>query len=352
MNQLVDNFFLKAQQQHSLSDIARVFGLHVGTIKRWAQTGHVPKSYTADFARLVGEEYEIETATIRDKDQFYTKPQTARNCFTILQKVAQNLKIDLDEYCFIEPAAGSGFFYDIFPEERRIGIDIDPTRDGIITSDFLEWSPPFKGGYYIVCGNPPFGLRGHLALQFINHAYGFADMVAFILPPLFDSDGKGVPAKRVQGYELAHSEKLPADSFCYPDGSDIAINTIFQVWTKIKTDRIKRVPRKTCKSFVRVYSLSDGGTPSSTRNKDMIGNCDVYIPSTCFRGMKAYRSFDELPNKRGYGVVVNKNKTDIKKLLFSHDWMKTAFASTNSAINMRTSLIEKVVIEGGYYDKD
>jgi hypothetical protein len=60
--------------------------------------------------------------------------------------------------------------------------------------------------------------------------------------------------------------------------------------------------------------LSDGGMPSSTRNKKMLNACDVYLPSICFSGMKAYKSFEELPNRRGYGVVFYKEKEKLKKI--------------------------------------
>ena len=30
-------------------------------------------------------------------------------------------------------------------------------------------------------------------------------------------------------------------------------------------------------SSIKVYSLSDGGTPSTTRNKDMLYSCDIYL---------------------------------------------------------------------------
>ena len=131
---------------------------------------------------------------------------------------------------------------------------------------------PPAASRYIVIGNPPFGLRGHLALQFINHSAEFADMVAFILPQLFESDGKGVPSKRVdKRLRLAHSEKLPAASFEKPDGSPVNISTVFQVWTAVNHQHIRMPARKTCASYIRVFSLSNGGTPSSTRNKHMIG---------------------------------------------------------------------------------
>lgn len=293
----------------------------------------------------------------RIKDQFYTKPDVAVYCFNQFKKVANDLEINLDKYIFIEPSAGCGHFYRLLPHKKRVGIDIEPQKSitlkeewkDLIKSDYLKWQPETKHKY-VVIGNPPFGLRGKLALDFINKSYDYADMVAFILPQLFNSDGKGVAGKRVVGYKLAHTETLPVNSFVYPDGKEIGINTVFQVWTKINVDKIKLKPRKTCDSFIKVYSLSDGGLPANTRNKKMIDKCDVYLPSTTFTGMKAYSSFYDLPHQRGYGVVIYKNKKEIKNILNNHDWKKTAFPSTNSALNLRTSLIQDVVIKAGFYD--
>ncbi|MGR3914135.1 MAG: hypothetical protein OD918_06360 [Gammaproteobacteria bacterium] len=140
-------------------------------------------------------------------------------------------------------------------------------------------------------------------------------MVGFILPPLFDSDGKGAPGKRVRGFQLAHTEQLPGDAFAYPDGRPVNVSAVFQVWSQIGAEKIQRARRRTCAEFIKVYSLSDGGAPSSTRNKKMLGACDMYMPSTCFSGMTAYHDFESLPHRRGYGVVIHKRKRDIMQLL-------------------------------------
>lgn len=67
--------------------------------------------------------------------------------------------------------------------------------------------------------------------------------------------------------------------------------------------------------------------------------------------MKAYSLFEELPNKRGYGVVFLKEKNKLKDLFFNKtEWRNVAFLSTNSAINLRTDLIENEVINNGFYD--
>lgn len=290
-------------------------------------------------------------------DQFYTQPEMAEQCIARLHQVAGELQVDLDEYCFIEPSAGCGCFYQLLPKHRRIGIDIAPHKlpkinnKGIVQGDYLQWLPPKSNRKYIVIGNPPFGVRGKTALAFINKSQPYADLVAFILPQLFASDGKGVAGKRVTGYMRAHTEKLPGDSFINKQGEVTVVNTIFQVWSKVNTHLIKFEPELTCFNFVSIFSLSDGGTPGSTRNKDMIGKCDVYLPSTCFKGMQAYGSFAELPNQRGYGVLIHRDKKKIKKLLTGNDWGNSAFKSTNSAVNLRRSLIAKVITYGGFYDQ-
>ena len=189
-------------------------------------------------------------------------------------------------------------------------------------------------------------------MRFMNHSYEFADVVAFILPPLFNSTGKGVPMTRVKGYKLAHTENLPRNSYEYPDGSLVDVATIFQVWTKVNTDKIKVQEVKKCDTYAKVYSLSDGGTPSSTRNKKMLNACDVYLPSTCFKGMRAYDNFESLPNKRGYGVVFKKNKKELTDLFYNKiKWDEVAFTSTNGALNLRTDLIMNQIIKGGFFDE-
>ena len=97
--------------------------------------------------------------------------------------------------------------------------------------------------------------------------------------------------------------------------------------------------------FIKIYSLSDGGTPSSTRNKNMLYDCDIYLPSTCFgeKNMKYYTCFDNLPGKKGYGIVFKKNKQAGLIKFKEQCWNKFAFLSTNSAYNIRKSQIYNVM---------
>ena len=159
------------------------------------------------------------------------------------------------------------------------------------------------------------------------------------MPQLFESDGKGVPRKRVKGYNLIHSIKLDSN-FYEPCGNSIKINTIFQIWSKTHNNKLYDIIDYTNEKM-KIYSMSDGGTISSTRNKNMIGKCDIYIPSTCFgkENMKCYINFEDLPGKKGYGIVFINDKSFMINKMLNIEWDKIAFLSTNSAYNLRSSQI-------------
>lgn len=325
-----------------VSQIKQALNIHQGTIKRWLANKEVPDNYFNDLNDLLKNKYPSKN-NYRKQDQFYTKPHIAKYCYQKTLTILEEAKIAVADYIFIEPSAGCCSFYNILPADSRIGIDLHPAYEfsaQLIASNYLHYLPPMSKKY-IVIGNPPFGLRGNLALRFILHSQQFADVVAFILPPLFHSTGKGSPMKRISGYQLLHSEKLPLNSFQYPNGTNVDIATIFQVWVKPKLISLPLVKHKTCKTIANIYSLSDGGTPGSTRNKKMINHCHIYLPSTCFSGMKAYQNFSDLPNKRGYGLV---------SLFQQINWQEVAFLSTNSALNLRTDLILQQLIQHDFYD--
>lgn len=319
----------------TIKQVSEKLNLCVGTIRRWIELEDVPHQYTFDLLKILSKDIDYSKYSSSEKDQFFTPENVVKECWKTFCRIVD---VDLSLYTFIEPSAGDGSFMKVLPE-NSIGMDIEPLSDGILKGDYLLWKPEDLYKKYIVFGNPPFGLRGHLALNFINHSYEFADYVCFILPQLFESDGKGSPRKRVKGYNLIHSENLSA-MFYNPESEEIKVNGVFQIWSKYTTNTDYQIKTYLHKDM-KIYSLSDGGTVASTRNKDMIGKCDVYIPSTCFgkEKMRLYSSFDELPGKKGYGVVFLKDKTVMMKKAKEIDWSSVSFLSTNSAYNLRTSMI-------------
>jgi len=334
--QNIYDFFLPIYKKYGMSAICDGLYLHKGTIKRWMEKKEVPHQYYFDLCRIAGVDVNYSQYSEKDKDQFFTSKDTARYCYDKAIQIVAPL-CNLGDYTFIEPSAGDGSFYNIMPTMQRVGVDIEPKCDGVIQSDFLKWTPDSTKN--ICIGNPPFGLRGHLALKFINHAAEFSDFVCFILPQLFDSNGKGSCKSRVKGMNLIHSEVIDS-SFYYPGGKDVEVNCVFQVWSKyhkVKEDTVD------LSKIIKIYSLSDGGTPGSTRNKKHLYSCDYYLPSTCFSEMEVKSNFEELPHRRGYGIVSLIDKKIMDSVMGSIDWEKSSFKSTNGALNLRFDLIEKII---------
>ena len=333
----------KILETKSYNEIAKELNIAIGTVKRWSELKNVPKSYAFDLLKLANITIDYSKFTFKEKDQFYTPDNTAKMCYDRFLHIIKQLGDDNVEYTYIEPSAGNGSFMKILPTHKRIGMDIEPRDNNeILQTDYLQWFPSGPSNQkYVVFGNPPFGLRGQLALKFINHSAQFADYVCFILPQLFESDGKGVPRKRVKGFNLIHSEKLDSGTgFFSPTGESIKVECIFQIWSKYHSNPLYDI-KKIDDSVIKIYSLSDGGTPSTTRNKKMFDCCDIYLPSTCFgkENMKYYSAFNDLPNRKGYGIVFKKNKINNIQKFKGIDWSTVAFLSTNSAYNIRTSQI-------------
>jgi len=336
-------------EKENIKSLATKLNLAHGTIARWIELNDIPTSYEFDLLKLAGIAIDYSKYSSKQKDQFFTPIETAKSCFQIFCQVIETFNENEKDFLFIEPSAGDGSFIQVLPSSRTISMDVEPKHPSIIMQDYLDWSPPSTAQTskrYVVFGNPPFGLRGHLALKFINHSYDIgAEYVCFILPQLFESDGKGVPRKRVKGYHLIYSNKLDT-SFYEPNKNEIKINTIFQIWSKHHSNTSYDLQEVTPTKNMRVYSMSDGGTIASTRNKNMIGKCDIYIPSTCFgkKNMKCYQNFEDLPGKKGYGIVFHNNKNDMIAKALSTQWDVIAFLSTNSSCNLRSSQIYAVFI--------
>lgn len=330
------NLLDECLKTYKIKDIADKLSISAGTIKRWILLQDVPIQYTFDLYKILNKPIDYTKYTSAEKDQFFTPPHIAKECWEIF---LIEVKVNLKEYIFIEPSAGDGSFLKVLPR-GSIGLDIEPRSPGIIMQDYLTWKPTDTSKKYIVFGNPPFGLRGHLALNFINHSYAFADYVCFILPQLFESDGKGSPRKRVKGYNLIYSKEL-STLFYSPENQEVKVNGVFQIWSKYTSNDKYKLP-ETTSDILTVYSLSDGGTVSTTRNKDMINKCDIYLPSTCYgkENMRIYQSFEELPGKKGYGILFEESvKVEKIRQANSINWADVAFLSTNSAYNLRTSMI-------------
>jgi len=340
------NLLNEVLKKHTITQISEILYVNKNTIERWVKLKSVPWQYHVDLKRVLDLDINYDELSFIEKDQFFTSKKLAKHCIDVVKNKLIELDLSIDNFTLLEPSAGDGSFFNQYPHNNKIGLDIEPKSDGIHKTDFLSWSPNDIKKPIMVIGNPPFGLRGNLALRFINHASKFSDFVCFILPPLFDSDGKGNCMDRVKNMNLIYTEKID-NKFYYPNNEEISINVIFQIWSKnFSPDKKEKV---NCNEYTTIYSLTDGGTPSTTRNKKMIGNCDFYLASSSYEknNMTIYPSFEDLPNRRGYGIKILKDHDRISNIIKNIDWPNKSFLATNSSYNMRTSIIVETLIENG-----
>lgn len=110
-------------------------------------------------------------------DKFYTKEKIAQTCIKFLE---QELNPVNPKY--IEPSAGAGVFLDFLP--NYIAYDIKPEHPNIKKQDYLSLNISYDK-HIIVIGNPPFGKRSKLAVDFFNHSSLFAEAIGFIVPVSF-----------------------------------------------------------------------------------------------------------------------------------------------------------------------
>lgn len=114
-------------------------------------------------------------AKLKD-DKYYTSPELAKYCVEKTKEIIG--KDNITEY--IEPSAGTGVFLNYF-EKPFSAYDIDPKDKRVIKADWLSLELPYKKGRCII-GNPPFGSKNTLAVQFYKKSIQISDYVSFILP--------------------------------------------------------------------------------------------------------------------------------------------------------------------------
>lgn len=152
-------------------------------------------------------------------DKFYTKVEVARECVNFLSKY-----INIESESFIEPSAGDGVFLNFFP--NIIGFDIAPENDKIKQQDFLTLDTTSLIDYVTV-GNPPFGKKSKLAIDFFNKSAQYSKMIGFIVPVSFMK--WSVQKELSKEFKLIDYFYLEPDSFLDRE-KDYSIRTVFQIW--------------------------------------------------------------------------------------------------------------------------
>lgn len=280
-------------------------------------------------------------------DQFFTRPEIAKWCWESLLSQMKIMGAEEANYKFVEPSAGAGSFYSLLPQNRRIGIDVEQFNPQYIRSDFLDWTPKKNGYGYVCVGNPPFGYRAWLALEFINHAAKFSEYVGFILPMAFQSRGKSNVQDRVKGLHLVYSSPLPPDSFVDADGKPVKVNALWQIWSR-NEGAIKEAP-KSCNKFIDLFTVD-------MRKERLCGQArlheaDFFLQRTFYSAPpQLVTSFDQVKYVCGYGIVIKKDKRRVLKALKNADWSKHSNLASHNCRHISMCHIRAALIEYGLID--
>ena len=278
-------------------------------------------------------------------DQFFTHPDVAQYCYDSLRQWMHRDGARPDKYHFIEPAAGTGTFYDLLPNDRRVGIDIVAFRDEYERADFLSWQPAEERCYALI-GNPPFGYRAWLALAFMNHAAKFADYVGMILPMAFQSEGKGSPKLRVRGLRLVHTQHLPQGAFVDIQGRRVKVNALWQVWQRgVNNTR----PPATCDQWLDVFTVDNRKERLCGQRR--ITEADFFLQRTFYSQVPTLvRDFADVRYVCGYGLVLKREKRTVAKLLNQTDWRQYSNLAAHNCRHISMYHIRKVLTDAGLRD--
>ncbi|MEA4134745.1 hypothetical protein VBM90_02970 [Mycoplasma sp. 2704] len=166
----------------------------------------------------------------KELDQFFTNPIVSD---FLVEKIIGMFPSVRDSE-IIESSVGSGNFVDSLIKykikmSQIKAYDIDLSNyphDNGVECDYLQVKLKYKKNRFVI-GNPPFGYRGKLALDFLNKALTESDVVCFILPKIFSRYSM---QKHVEpNAKLVYESVLSDDSFLV-ENHKYNVNCIFQIW--------------------------------------------------------------------------------------------------------------------------
>lgn len=219
----------------------------------------------------------------KNNDAFYT---TEKNVNFVIDKIKELYIEDFSEIEFLEPSAGNGAFSNKLP--NCLAYDIEPKGEGIIRADFLK-SDLRKSGLVTV-GNPPFGKRSKLAIDFVNKSAEYSDLIVFILPNQFLK--YNTQNKIRKDLKLTHTFELPEETFLI-DGEEeaLGIRCVLQFWVKENSEydiynnqRILERPSINIPEEVLIWQHN--GTKSSMKNLDEDWDIALY--------RQGYKDYDKI----------------------------------------------------------
>ena len=159
-------------------------------------------------------------------DKYYTSPELAEYCVKKTEEIIG--KENITEY--LEPSAGSGVFLD-YLDKPYLAYDIEPEDNRIVMQDYLSLNLEYKKGRCII-GNPPFGVRNIMSVQFFKKSIQIADYIAFILPISQLNNNQ-----QMYDFDLVYSEDLGEKVY-----SDKKLHCCFNIYRRPENEELNNKP--------------------------------------------------------------------------------------------------------------
>jgi predicted RNA methylase len=218
------------------------------------QYGHFNAYIGHDLTGVVAttEEKKAFTKASATLDKYYTKPSVASACMIALCAELERCGFTKDRTILVEPSAGSGVFMGAAKSLGWAikGFDLAPSKESvheITQNDFLttmvgpmltdveekngkegvDCEVQKAGRHIVFVGNPPFGKKASLAIEFTNRALSQGSAVGYIVPLQFRK--WSVQSKIEKDASLVLDMELPENAFEFM-GKDYGVRCCFQVW--------------------------------------------------------------------------------------------------------------------------
>lgn len=234
-------------------------------------------------------------------DKFYTQDHVAKQCFEFLHS-----QLNISENAiYLEPSAGAGAFIDLF--SNYVALDIAPEDERIQKQNYLEYKTNNKN--FIAVGNPPFGKRSKLAVDFFNKAATMSDVIAFIVPVSFMK--WSVQKNLSSNFALYNYMYLEPESFSF-NGEPYSIRTIFQIWVKKDSQydngtnlRLIKQPPISHEDF-EIWQYN--ATPEAVKYVEEDWKYATY--------RQGYHNYNQIFTRKDYDYIKEKMTADKKKQQF------------------------------------
>ena len=234
-------------------------------------------------------------------DKFYTQEHVAKQCFEFLHS-----QLNISENAiYLEPSAGAGSFINLL--SHYIALDIAPEDDRIKKQDYLKYEVDKEN--FITIGNPPFGSRSKLAIDFFNKAATMSDVIAFIVPVSFMK--WSVQKNLSSNFALYNYLYLEPESFT-SNGKPYSVRTVFQIWVKKGGQydnglnlRLTKQPPISHEDF-KIWQYN--ATPESVKYIEEDWKYATY--------RQGYHDYNQIFTRENYDYIKEKMTADKKKQQF------------------------------------